>query len=192
MSEVRKFTKRLSKPGTAAEVRQSVSEAVKTTVDLVVSGAHNPAVIFFFSLRGKLNYFLGLLIPLKLFSVGNKSKFLLTAPPPTKRLPSIQLNSTALLLHISLIITGANVVERIYSKITGILQGHVFFFFGAPPFVYWGIRSSASWTAASMTPLTLQSLRLFISLKNGHIVQQTSNVLYSAMKIRDNRVSFQT
>ncbi|CAF93418.1 unnamed protein product [Tetraodon nigroviridis] len=35
MSEVRKFTKRLSKPGTAAEVRQSVSEAVKTTVDLV-------------------------------------------------------------------------------------------------------------------------------------------------------------
>uniref|UniRef100_A0A669CIG9 Dedicator of cytokinesis 11 n=1 Tax=Oreochromis niloticus TaxID=8128 RepID=A0A669CIG9_ORENI len=32
---VRKFTKRLSKPGTAAEVRQSVSEAVRTTVDLV-------------------------------------------------------------------------------------------------------------------------------------------------------------
>lgn len=46
MSEVRKFTKRLSKPGTAAEVRQSVSEAVKTTVDLVVSGAHNAADIF--------------------------------------------------------------------------------------------------------------------------------------------------
>ena len=37
MSEVRKFTKRLSKPGTAAEVRQSVSEAVRSTVDLVVS-----------------------------------------------------------------------------------------------------------------------------------------------------------
>ncbi|KAI9538200.1 hypothetical protein NQZ68_017933, partial [Dissostichus eleginoides] len=36
MSEVRKFTKRLSKPGTAAEVRQSVSEAVKSSVDLVV------------------------------------------------------------------------------------------------------------------------------------------------------------
>uniref|UniRef100_A0A3Q2CL51 Dedicator of cytokinesis 11 n=1 Tax=Cyprinodon variegatus TaxID=28743 RepID=A0A3Q2CL51_CYPVA len=35
MSEVRKFTKRLSKPGTAAEVRQSVSEAVRTTVDPV-------------------------------------------------------------------------------------------------------------------------------------------------------------
>ncbi|XP_034066450.1 dedicator of cytokinesis protein 11 isoform X2 [Gymnodraco acuticeps] len=35
MSEVRKFTKRLSKPGTAAEVRQSVSEAVKSSVDLV-------------------------------------------------------------------------------------------------------------------------------------------------------------
>ncbi|XP_054592286.1 dedicator of cytokinesis protein 11 isoform X2 [Nothobranchius furzeri] len=35
MSEVRKFTKRLSKPGTAAEVRQSVSEAVKSTVELV-------------------------------------------------------------------------------------------------------------------------------------------------------------
>uniref|UniRef100_A0A667YGT6 Dedicator of cytokinesis 11 n=1 Tax=Myripristis murdjan TaxID=586833 RepID=A0A667YGT6_9TELE len=32
MSEVRKFTKRLSKPGTAAEVRQSVSEAVRTSV----------------------------------------------------------------------------------------------------------------------------------------------------------------
>lgn len=48
MSEVRKFTKRLSKPGTAAEVRQSVSEAVKTTVDLVVSEARNAAVIFFF------------------------------------------------------------------------------------------------------------------------------------------------
>ncbi|CAG5929495.1 unnamed protein product [Menidia menidia] len=35
MSEVRKFTKRLSKPGTAAEVRQSVSEAVRSTVDVV-------------------------------------------------------------------------------------------------------------------------------------------------------------
>ncbi|XP_055085020.1 dedicator of cytokinesis protein 11 isoform X2 [Periophthalmus magnuspinnatus] len=35
MSEVRKFTKRLSKPGTAAEVRQSVSEAVRSTVELV-------------------------------------------------------------------------------------------------------------------------------------------------------------
>ncbi|KAJ8405362.1 hypothetical protein AAFF_G00318350 [Aldrovandia affinis] len=32
MSEVRKFTKRLSKPGTAAELRQSVSEAVRTSV----------------------------------------------------------------------------------------------------------------------------------------------------------------
>lgn len=39
MSEVRKFTKRLSKPGTAAEVRQSVSEAVRSSVDLVVSAA---------------------------------------------------------------------------------------------------------------------------------------------------------
>ncbi|RVE60178.1 hypothetical protein OJAV_G00178310 [Oryzias javanicus] len=35
MSEVRKFTKRLSKPGTAAEVRQSVSEAVRSSADLV-------------------------------------------------------------------------------------------------------------------------------------------------------------
>ncbi|XP_056298511.1 dedicator of cytokinesis protein 11 isoform X2 [Pseudoliparis swirei] len=35
MAEVRKFTKRLSKLGTAAEVRQSVSEAVKSSVDLV-------------------------------------------------------------------------------------------------------------------------------------------------------------
>ncbi|XP_055012660.1 dedicator of cytokinesis protein 11 isoform X2 [Boleophthalmus pectinirostris] len=35
MSEVRKFTKRLSKPGTAAELRQSVSEAVRSTVELV-------------------------------------------------------------------------------------------------------------------------------------------------------------
>ncbi|XP_029462551.1 dedicator of cytokinesis protein 11 isoform X2 [Rhinatrema bivittatum] len=34
MSEVRKFTKRLSKPGTAAELRQSVSEAVRTSVIL--------------------------------------------------------------------------------------------------------------------------------------------------------------
>uniref|UniRef100_H2ZTS2 Dedicator of cytokinesis 11 n=1 Tax=Latimeria chalumnae TaxID=7897 RepID=H2ZTS2_LATCH len=32
MAEVRKFTKRLSKPGTAAELRQSVSEAVRTSV----------------------------------------------------------------------------------------------------------------------------------------------------------------
>uniref|UniRef100_A0A8C2E076 Dedicator of cytokinesis 11 n=1 Tax=Cyprinus carpio TaxID=7962 RepID=A0A8C2E076_CYPCA len=32
MSEVRKFTKRLSKPGTAAELRQSVSEAVRTSI----------------------------------------------------------------------------------------------------------------------------------------------------------------
>uniref|UniRef100_A0A8B9RKX0 Dedicator of cytokinesis 11 n=1 Tax=Astyanax mexicanus TaxID=7994 RepID=A0A8B9RKX0_ASTMX len=32
MSEVRKFTKRLSKPGTAAELRQSVSEAVRSSV----------------------------------------------------------------------------------------------------------------------------------------------------------------
>ncbi|XP_075999831.1 dedicator of cytokinesis protein 11 isoform X2 [Genypterus blacodes] len=35
MSEVRKFTKRLSKPGTAAEVRLSVCEAVKSTAELV-------------------------------------------------------------------------------------------------------------------------------------------------------------
>lgn len=35
MSEVRKFTKRLSKPGTAAELRQSVSEAVRTSVIVV-------------------------------------------------------------------------------------------------------------------------------------------------------------
>lgn len=42
MSEVRKFTKRLSKPGTAAEVRQSVSEAVRSSVDLVVSTAWIP------------------------------------------------------------------------------------------------------------------------------------------------------
>uniref|UniRef100_A0A7N8YD32 Dedicator of cytokinesis 11 n=1 Tax=Mastacembelus armatus TaxID=205130 RepID=A0A7N8YD32_9TELE len=33
-AQIRKFTKRLSKPGTAAEVRQSVSEAVRSTVDL--------------------------------------------------------------------------------------------------------------------------------------------------------------
>ncbi|XP_053555225.1 dedicator of cytokinesis protein 11 isoform X2 [Bombina bombina] len=32
MSEMRKFTKRLSKPGTAAELRQSVSEAVRSSV----------------------------------------------------------------------------------------------------------------------------------------------------------------
>ncbi|XP_077444428.1 dedicator of cytokinesis protein 11 isoform X2 [Stigmatopora argus] len=35
MSEVRKFTKRLSKPGTAAELRQSVSEAVRSSVNPV-------------------------------------------------------------------------------------------------------------------------------------------------------------
>lgn len=35
MAEVRKFTKRLSKPGTAAELRQSVSEAVRSSVILV-------------------------------------------------------------------------------------------------------------------------------------------------------------
>lgn len=35
MAEVRKFTKRLSKPGTAAELRQSVSEAVRGSVVLV-------------------------------------------------------------------------------------------------------------------------------------------------------------
>ncbi|XP_075043338.1 dedicator of cytokinesis protein 11 isoform X2 [Mixophyes fleayi] len=34
MAEVRKFTKRLSKPGTAAELRQSVSEAVRSSVIL--------------------------------------------------------------------------------------------------------------------------------------------------------------
>ncbi|KAM4695932.1 dedicator of cytokinesis protein 11 isoform 1-T1 [Rhinophrynus dorsalis] len=34
MSEVRKFTKRLSKPGTAAELRQSVSETVRSSVIL--------------------------------------------------------------------------------------------------------------------------------------------------------------
>uniref|UniRef100_A0A5F8GUM7 Dedicator of cytokinesis 11 n=1 Tax=Monodelphis domestica TaxID=13616 RepID=A0A5F8GUM7_MONDO len=34
MAEVRKFTKRLSKPGTAAELRQSVSEAVRSSVVL--------------------------------------------------------------------------------------------------------------------------------------------------------------
>ncbi len=35
MSEVRKFTKRLSKPGTAAELRQSVSAAVRTSIAVV-------------------------------------------------------------------------------------------------------------------------------------------------------------
>lgn len=40
MSEVRKFTKRLSKPGTAAELRQSVSEAVRTSV-IVVSNVND-------------------------------------------------------------------------------------------------------------------------------------------------------
>ncbi|KAM9327187.1 dedicator of cytokinesis protein 11 [Gastrophryne carolinensis] len=34
MAEVRKFTKRLSKPGTAAEMRQSVSEAVRSSIIL--------------------------------------------------------------------------------------------------------------------------------------------------------------
>lgn len=38
MAEVRKFTKRLSKPGTAAELRQSVSEAVRGSVVLVSGG----------------------------------------------------------------------------------------------------------------------------------------------------------
>uniref|UniRef100_A0A3P9BM23 Dedicator of cytokinesis 11 n=1 Tax=Maylandia zebra TaxID=106582 RepID=A0A3P9BM23_9CICH len=50
MSEVRKFTKRLSKPGTAAEVRQSVSEAVRTTVDLeqpkIIEPLDYEAVVF--------------------------------------------------------------------------------------------------------------------------------------------------
>lgn len=46
MSEVRKFTKRLSKPGTAAEVRQSVSEAVRSSVDLVVSAARMKLLLF--------------------------------------------------------------------------------------------------------------------------------------------------
>uniref|UniRef100_A0A8C0NDZ1 Uncharacterized protein n=1 Tax=Canis lupus familiaris TaxID=9615 RepID=A0A8C0NDZ1_CANLF len=36
---MRKFTKRLSKPGTAAELRQSVSEAVRGSVVLVSGGA---------------------------------------------------------------------------------------------------------------------------------------------------------
>ncbi|XP_063278025.1 dedicator of cytokinesis protein 11 isoform X3 [Prinia subflava] len=39
MSEVRKFTKRLSKPGTAAELRQSVSEAVRSSFVLVSAGS---------------------------------------------------------------------------------------------------------------------------------------------------------
>uniref|UniRef100_A0A8C2ZDH2 Dedicator of cytokinesis 11 n=1 Tax=Cyclopterus lumpus TaxID=8103 RepID=A0A8C2ZDH2_CYCLU len=50
MSEVRKFTKRLSKPGTAAEVRQSVSEAVKSSVDLeqpkIIEPLDYEAVVF--------------------------------------------------------------------------------------------------------------------------------------------------
>uniref|UniRef100_A0A3P9MZP8 Dedicator of cytokinesis 11 n=1 Tax=Poecilia reticulata TaxID=8081 RepID=A0A3P9MZP8_POERE len=50
MSEVRKFTKRLSKPGTAAEVRQSVSEAVRSTVDLeqpkIIEPLDYEAVVF--------------------------------------------------------------------------------------------------------------------------------------------------
>lgn len=37
--ETRKFTRGLSKPGTAAELRQSVSEVVRTSV-LVVSEVH--------------------------------------------------------------------------------------------------------------------------------------------------------
>lgn len=51
MSEVRKFTKRLSKPGTAAEVRQSVSEAVRSSVDLVVSAARMERLVFSSSTR---------------------------------------------------------------------------------------------------------------------------------------------
>uniref|UniRef100_A0A8D3BQ59 Dedicator of cytokinesis 11 n=1 Tax=Scophthalmus maximus TaxID=52904 RepID=A0A8D3BQ59_SCOMX len=47
---VRKFTKRLSKPGTAAEVRQSVSEAVRSTVDLeqpkIIEPLDYEAVVF--------------------------------------------------------------------------------------------------------------------------------------------------
>uniref|UniRef100_A0A665VWU8 Dedicator of cytokinesis 11 n=1 Tax=Echeneis naucrates TaxID=173247 RepID=A0A665VWU8_ECHNA len=49
-SSVRKFTKRLSKPGTAAEVRQSVSEAVRSTVDLeqpkIIEPLDYEAVVF--------------------------------------------------------------------------------------------------------------------------------------------------
>uniref|UniRef100_A0A3Q1ECH8 Uncharacterized protein n=1 Tax=Acanthochromis polyacanthus TaxID=80966 RepID=A0A3Q1ECH8_9TELE len=44
LSRSRKFTRGLNKPGTAAELRQSVSEAVRTSV-LVVSG-QNSAVCF--------------------------------------------------------------------------------------------------------------------------------------------------
>lgn len=43
MAEVRKFTKRLSKPGTAAELRQSVSEAVRSSFVLVSEGRHGSA-----------------------------------------------------------------------------------------------------------------------------------------------------
>uniref|UniRef100_A0A671XVF5 Dedicator of cytokinesis 11 n=1 Tax=Sparus aurata TaxID=8175 RepID=A0A671XVF5_SPAAU len=50
MSEVRKFTKRLSKPGTAAEVRQSVSEAVRSSGDLeqpkIIEPLDYEAVVF--------------------------------------------------------------------------------------------------------------------------------------------------
>ncbi|XP_068164796.1 dedicator of cytokinesis protein 11 isoform X2 [Antennarius striatus] len=50
MCEVRKFTKRLSKPGTAAEVRQSVSEAVRSTAALeqpkIIEPLDYEAVVF--------------------------------------------------------------------------------------------------------------------------------------------------
>lgn len=45
MSEVRKFTKRLSKPGTAAELRQSVSEAVRSSFALVSGEAGSPGSV---------------------------------------------------------------------------------------------------------------------------------------------------
>lgn len=53
--------------------------------------------------------------------------------------------------------------------------GHMVFTTGAAPFVCWGMKSSASWTAASMAPLTPPCLRLFISPRNGHVVHSNYN-----------------
>lgn len=114
-------------------------------------------------------------------------------PPQLRDSHQPKSNSTALLLHLSLMATRATVVKHIYGKIKNAM-GHMAFSLslsGAAPFVCWGMRSSASWTAASMAPLSLHCLRLFITLRSGHIAQQTSKLMHGAMKNRISRFSSQ-
>lgn len=52
--EARKFTRGLNKPGTAAELRQSVSEAVRTSVLVVRETINRIHIVIYYTANYKL------------------------------------------------------------------------------------------------------------------------------------------